>query len=158
MEAVKRWLTNHSGWLLILDNADDLAMASAFLPVGQTGHILLTTRAQAAGSIANSIAVESMDKEEGIQLLLKRAKVPLPDTPIDQEAQSQARAIVDVLGGLPLAIDQAGAYIEESGCSLAQYLAFYRTRRRELLQRRSGLPAEHPESVATTLLVTVHTA
>ncbi len=122
VEAVKGWFANHSGWLLILDNADDLVMASEFLPVGQTGHILLTTRAQAAGSIANS----------------------------NQEAQSQARAIVDVLGGLPLAIDQAGAYIEESGCSLAQYLAFYRTRRKELLRRRSGLPTEHPEPVATT--------
>ena len=150
VEAVKRWLTNHSDWLLILDNADDLAMASEFLPVGQTGHILLTTRAQAAGTIANSIVVESMDKQEGVQLLLKRAKVLSLDTPVDQEAQSQARAIVDMLGGLPLAIDQAGAYIEESGCSLAQYLTFYRTRRKELLRRRSGLPAEHPEPVATT--------
>ncbi len=150
VEAVKGWFANHSGWLLILDNADDLVMASEFLPVGQTGHILLTTRAQAAGSIANSIPVENMNKEEGIHLLLKRARVLLPDTSVDQEAQSQARAIVDVLGGLPLAIDQAGAYIEESGCSLAQYLAFYRTRRKELLRRRSGLPTEHPEPVATT--------
>src|SRR5205823_2267410 len=50
VEAVKRWLTTHDGWLLILDNADDPTMVAEFLPMGQTGHILLTTRAQAMGA------------------------------------------------------------------------------------------------------------
>ena len=35
MEAVKRWLGSHEGWLLILDNADDLGMVRAFHPVGK---------------------------------------------------------------------------------------------------------------------------
>ena len=34
VSAVKRWLQEHSGWLLILDNADDLASIADFLPVG----------------------------------------------------------------------------------------------------------------------------
>jgi hypothetical protein len=54
------------------------------------------------------------------------------------------------LGGLPLALDQAGAYIEETGCGLSGYLDLYRTRRKDLLQRRSKLRSEHPEPVATT--------
>ena len=49
MEAVKRWLSSHEGWLLILDNADDLAMAREFIPPGKNGHVLLTTRARATG-------------------------------------------------------------------------------------------------------------
>ncbi len=55
--AVKRWLAQHEEWLLILDNADELAMARDYVPTGGKGHILLTTRAQAAGAIANSIEV-----------------------------------------------------------------------------------------------------
>jgi len=45
--AVKRWLQEHTGWLLILDNADDLEMAKEFIPSASKGCILLTTRAQA---------------------------------------------------------------------------------------------------------------
>ena len=54
------------------------------------------------------------------------------------------------LGGLPLALDQAGAYIEETQCSLADYLQFYRTQRADLLKARGGLVLDHPEPVATT--------
>jgi hypothetical protein len=52
VEAVKRWLGSNQVWLLILDNADDLVMARAFLPSGKKGHVILNTRAQAAGATA----------------------------------------------------------------------------------------------------------
>ena len=45
VNAMKRWLANNSGWLLILDNADDLKMAREFIPAHKNGHVLLTTRA-----------------------------------------------------------------------------------------------------------------
>ena len=35
--AAKRWLSYHEGWLLILDNADDLAMVRGFVPSGKNG-------------------------------------------------------------------------------------------------------------------------
>ena len=41
VDAVKRWLGSHGGWLLILDNADDLLMARAFIPPGKNGHVIL---------------------------------------------------------------------------------------------------------------------
>jgi len=44
--AVKLWLEMHTGWLLILDNADDLTTARPYLQLGDKGHILLTTRTQ----------------------------------------------------------------------------------------------------------------
>jgi len=52
VEAVKYWLDTHDRWLLILDNADDVAMARDFLPQARKGHILLTTRASAQGTVA----------------------------------------------------------------------------------------------------------
>src|SRR5207248_5408245 len=61
VQAVKRWLESHSGWLLIFDNADDLAMVRGYLPEGNTGHILLTTRAQAMGGLARKIELNTMD-------------------------------------------------------------------------------------------------
>lgn len=46
VRAVKRWLESNNGWLLIFDNADDLAMAREFIPSRDMGHVLLTTRAE----------------------------------------------------------------------------------------------------------------
>ena len=53
--AVKGWLSQNTGWLLILDNADDLALLPEFLPSSLSGHLLLTTRAQALGGLADRI-------------------------------------------------------------------------------------------------------
>src|SRR5437879_3327786 len=52
VQAVKHWLQNNHGWLLILDNADEPQIVREFLPTKCTGHILLTTRAQALGGLA----------------------------------------------------------------------------------------------------------
>ena len=49
--AVKRWLEANGGWLLILDNASDLAAVHGFIPQSAKGHVLLTTQAQATGDI-----------------------------------------------------------------------------------------------------------
>jgi len=49
VHAVKQWLETHTDWLLIFDNADDLAMVSAYIPEGTQGHTLLTTRAPGDG-------------------------------------------------------------------------------------------------------------
>jgi len=151
--AVKRWLASNKGWLLILDNADDLEMAADFLPLESSGHILLTTRAQFTGAIANSLEVEKMEQAEGALLLLRRAKKLAADAPLEQARKadrSLAETIVTELDGLPLALDQAGAYIEETNCGLSGYLDLYRTHRKDLLQRRSKLRSEHPEPVAAT--------
>ena len=40
-----------------------------------------------------------------------------------------------MLGGLPLALEQAAAYVQASGSSLAGYLALFRQRRPEMLAR-----------------------
>ncbi len=151
--AVKDWLAQHAGWLLILDNADDVELARTFLPAQGKGHILLTTRAQATGAVAEPIAVEKMDQDEGMLLLLRRARVPAADALPDKASEADrttARTIVKAMDGLPLALDQAGAYIEQTGCGLSRYLELYQQRRTDLLRWRSALSPEYPHTVATT--------
>jgi tetratricopeptide (TPR) repeat protein/DNA-binding XRE family transcriptional regulator len=150
--AVKRWLAAHEGWLLILDNADDLPQAQQFLPSNHKGYILFTTRAQASGRIAASIEVEQLGLQEGTLLLLRWIKRLDMDTPLDQAQpadRTAAERIVKEMDGLPLAIIQAGAYIEETGCSLEDYLSYYAEHRKDLLARPSRL-LDYPQTVATT--------
>jgi tetratricopeptide (TPR) repeat protein len=151
--AVKHWFSAHDAWLTIFDNADDLSLVEEFLPPGGKGHLLLTTRAHAPGTLANSLAVKKMDMDEAMLLLLRRARVLQPDDELEQAStadRASAEAIAREMDGLPLALDQAGAYIEETQCSLASYLKQYRKRQAALLKRRGGTGKQHPEPVATT--------
>jgi tetratricopeptide (TPR) repeat protein len=153
LHAVTHWLRTTADWLLILDNADDLAMVRPLLPLAASGHILLTTRAQALGGMAHRIEIEEMPPDEGALFLLRRAELLAADAALDAASAADrvtAQAISQALDGLPLALDQAAAYLEETGSSLSDYLNLYRTQRLALLKRRGGLTPEHPESVATT--------
>jgi len=151
--AVKSWLRQHSSWLLILDNADELTLLPEFLPAPTTGHLLLTTRAQALGWLATRIDIETLNPEAAGLLLLRRAGLLALDAPLAQAEETDrhvAAQLARELGGLPLALDQAGAYLEETGCSLQQYLGLYQSRRADLLSRRGGVVSDHPDAVATT--------
>ena len=149
---VKQWFRTHGHWLLIVDNADELKMGASYLPTGN-GQIVLTTRAQAVGQLAQAVQLEEMGSDEGTLLLLRRARVLENDTPIEQASemnQKVARELCKELGGLPLALDQAGAYIEETQSSLVDYQTLYKTQRAEVLRERGGLVPDHPLPVATT--------
>lgn len=151
--AVIRWLAANEGWLLILDNADDLALAQEFLPASHKGYILYTTRDQASGMIASNIEVEKLTPQVGALLLLRWIKRLGIDDPLDHaraEDRAAAERIVNEMDGLPLALVQAGSYIDETGCGLKDYLNLYKTHRKELLAWRSRLSRDHPDTVATT--------
>ena len=151
--AVKGWLSQHADWLLILDNVDELTLLPEFLPTPVRGHILLTTRAQALGRLANRIEVNALDQDAAALLVLRRAGLLALDAPLQQAEQAdrqEAEELSRQLGGLPLALDQAGAYLEETGCSLQHYLDLFKSHRAELLRHRGGLALDHPDSVATT--------
>ncbi len=151
--AVQRWFQSQERWLLILDNVEELTLVREFLPSGLQGHVLFTTRMQALGGLAYGVPVEEMDQETGALFLLRRAGLCPPDTSRFDTTTASARlaqALVQELGGLPLALDQAGAYIEETASDLQAYLDGYHSSRQALLERRGGMTTDHPECVATT--------
>jgi len=138
---VKRWLETSADWLLILDNANDLTLAQQFLPSTSSGHILFTTNLHALGPLAQVITIDDMLPEEGANLLLRRAQ--LLDRAADAD-RALATQISRELGGLPLALDQAGAFIEETPSTLTEYLDLYR----QLLSER-GAVGDHASVSAT---------
>jgi tetratricopeptide (TPR) repeat protein/nucleoside phosphorylase len=146
VEKIKQWLEQcEKRWLLVLDNADDLSLVRDSFPQHGKGSVLLTTRASFVAPIAASLEVEKMGLIEGTQFLLRRARF----AHASDEEVNEAGNIVIALDFLPLALDQAGAYIEETQCSLSDYLHLYQTHRKEVLARR-GLHTSYPDAVATT--------
>src|SRR5579864_6867531 len=153
VEAVLRWLRLHPGWLLIYDNIDNLAIAEPFLPKAGPGHLLFTTRARSLGGFAQRLDIQKMEPETGALLLLRRASLLALQASLNManpDNRSVAQAISQELDGLPLALDQAGAYIKEAPCPLPEYLARYQARRSDILEVRGSFDQDYPASVATT--------
>jgi tetratricopeptide (TPR) repeat protein len=131
-DAVKGWLEQNTGWLLVLDNADDPAMVKPFLPQGNTGHLLLTSRAYSFQKIGlvSPREVNVLSPDEARDFLLRRTgKGPSEKSP-------EADALAKEVGYLPLALEQAAAYIAETGASFKNYLAGFKTQRLKVLERQ----------------------
>jgi tetratricopeptide (TPR) repeat protein len=148
-QLAKRWLETNDCWLLILDNADDLQRVRPFLPVAN-GHILLTTRAQALGDVAQPISVDKMPPYESRRLLFSRARID--QSTASSEEMAAAVALVAELDGLPLALDQAGAYVEEQCLTLEEYHALFESEKAALLRERGQLASDHPSVTVTFTL------
>jgi serine/threonine protein kinase/tetratricopeptide (TPR) repeat protein len=124
IEAVRSWLERNDGWLLVFDNARDPAALRAFLPRSHAGHVLVTSRHTSWRGLATSVEVGVLEPDEAAAFLCTRSG--------DDDA-SAARALCEELGGLPLALEEAAAYMESTGRTIASYLAHLRRHRRRLL-------------------------
>ncbi len=156
--AVKRRLETEQEqvWLLIFDNVEDLRLVKEFLPAKGNGAILLTTRLQAVGKHIRKLELDTLTLEESTQFF--QARVGSDEEPgqkVLASSERQAAAqLHTLLGGLPLALEQAAAYIETRGCSLADYVTRYQQQRAALLQLPNQVDQEdYPDSVATTWLL-----
>jgi tetratricopeptide (TPR) repeat protein len=150
--AALRWLENNSNWLLILDNADEIGIVDEFIPSCEAGHVLLTTRAHAMGAVGGSNELEKMTPKEGALFLLRRLRKLKKDEALESataEIRAQAEALSTLVDGLPLALDQAAAFIEEKPSTFEEYQTLYQSERKELLTRRGKLAKDHPSVTVT---------
>ncbi|HEU5375789.1 MAG TPA: TIR domain-containing protein [Ktedonobacteraceae bacterium] len=151
LASMHEWLRNTTDWLLILDNADNLAQMEPFLPQSARGHLLLTTRATAMGLLAQPLALPLLPPDDGALCLLRRANaIPWTGQLSDASPASvkAARELSQLMDGLPLALEQAGAYIETTGRSVSGYLELYRTYRSEIQREQHGPVPTYREPVA----------
>ncbi len=125
-------------WLLVFDNAPDRASVATFVPPAGPGRVLITSRNQ-IWPPGQALEVPVLDPEVAAEFLVSRT------------GDADRRAALELageLGGLPLALEQAAAYVQASAESLAGYLASFRQRRADMLAR--GEPIGYSQTVATT--------
>ncbi|MGH3916443.1 MAG: FxSxx-COOH system tetratricopeptide repeat protein [Pseudonocardiaceae bacterium] len=125
-------------WLLLLDNVTDARAIRGVLPPAGDGHVLLTTRS-AHWPDTLDLEVPVLDRQVATDFLLTRTA--------EGDAAAAAK-LAEELDSLPLALEQAAAYLRATGRRLREYLALLRDQRAELLSR--GQPWGYDVSVAST--------
>lgn len=148
-KAVMLWFRQERKWLLVLDNLDDITVVDNLLPeTGPEEHTLISTRnPNSAGIPAKGMEVPLLERADAMALLSRLSGVTI--SPQSKE-ESQAEEIVKGLGYLPLAIEQAGAYVREVTGNFGEYWKEYQ-RNHEVLHRwvpQGNRP--YRDSVATT--------
>ena len=141
--AVNRALRARSRWLLIFDNAETVQEIRPLLP-GGAGHVLVTTRRGGFRALGGVLDLDTLDRPDAIVLLRRRAPAL---------TEAQAGQLAAELGDLPLALDQAAAYLDQTGTPPEEYLRLLRSRSADLHSR--GRPFGHPDTVATVWLVSI---
>lgn len=148
VEDVRLWLEVNSGWLFVLDNADEPELVHRLIVNNHLGHYLLTSRQSVLDEIGvtSPIPVGVLSVEEATAFLLNRTD---RKNASDEEKHAAAE-IAEDLGELPLALEQAGSYIASRKASFAGYLSAYRARKLEILAKSPPKTGDYTETVSTT--------
>ena len=118
-------LRGQARWLLIYDNAESPAQLSGLLPSGGGGHVLVTSRWSAWGARASPLGLDVLVRAESIEFLRRRTGA---------RDDKGLAALAELVGDLPLALEEAAAYLEETRENLDDYLELIRERSRELFE------------------------
>jgi hypothetical protein len=114
LAAVMEWLRREGeGILLIYDNAIDVKAIEPYLPRGGQARVIITSNSHAWREVAEPIEIRVWPTTTGADYLIART-----GRANEREA---AAALSEVLGGLPLAHEQAAAYCDRLGIPLAEY-------------------------------------
>ena len=134
VQAVHAILANRTDpWLLVIDNIGEPEALRGLLPAAGGGDVLVTSRAGTWPDRHVVLPVRPLAPSYAVRLI----------TSLSGDAdQTTAAILAEELGGLPLALAQAGCYVAHSALDLAGYLALYRSRRPELHQQ--GYAPDYP--------------
>lgn len=138
---VKEALQNTTEWLLVFDNVEKFNNIEYLLP-SRGGHVLITSRDPAIGYRGYCLELKTWSRAKAARFLAKRSR---------QQFGVAARILAEELGGLPLACEQAAAYMLATGTPISQYVDLYIERRQELWGEEAKFRAElgDPVTVAT---------
>lgn len=147
------WLAAHGRWLLILDNVTDLATIAPLLDRASTGRVVVTRRLAGGWHRlgAKVIRLDVLSEEHAIELLGSIAAQDRNDADLNGSTH-----LVRELGCLPLAIEQAAAYLHQTHLSPASYLDLLQKNPAVMFdQTARGADAQH--SIARTWRITLDT-
>jgi hypothetical protein len=117
-------LNQRSDWLLIFDNAERPADVVPYLPT-HGGWLIVTSRNHSWGALGETYQLPTLDDDEASEFLAARIG----------GSKTELKELSQALGGLPLALEQAAAYIEKTRISIQRYIGLLHKDIEPLLSR-----------------------
>lgn len=147
ISVVKGWLREHDDWLLVFDNADTPKLIKRYIPANSRGNILITSRATkfVCCNVKKPLVIDVFSTGEALNFLFQRTGQPRTESTI-----LAATALSQELGELPLALEQASAYMVETTFSFSHYLEIYRIKGISHLNKAKEETGNYPLSVLNT--------
>ena len=150
--AFRQWLAAKPAWLLILDNADLPEVAreiEKYIPAAHNGYVLITSQVTDWTPAFQMVRINVWTETESLAFLTRR----LPQCEAVAPALSR---LASELGGLPLAIEHAAAYITETCISANDYLELLNRDRRSVFGHKFPGMTDYRASIAATWQISVH--
>lgn len=149
-QALLNWLaTTDRRWVIVLDDVQDPGDVHGLWPP-EGGHTMVTTRRRDAAlrrTDRRIVEVDPYTADESLAYL--RSTVARPDL-LEGAADLAAE-----LGGLPLALAQAAAFVQDVEISCAEYVRQFRTGRDVA---PDALPDEHQHTAGRTWVLSIERA
>ncbi|MEM9091992.1 MAG: DUF2225 domain-containing protein [Cyanobacteria bacterium P01_F01_bin.53] len=145
--AVQAWLATHHNWLLIFDNADTPDWLTSFMPTNPQGKVLITSRVSVFDQLGIRVplVLDVLSSPEAIDLIFERTRYPRT-----KDNVVLATELNQELGGLPLALEQASAFIVRKKIGFQPYLNTYRKRGLSQLEKENAKTGQYFSSVQET--------
>jgi tetratricopeptide (TPR) repeat protein len=138
---LRSMLQRRNRWLVVFDNAVDPRTLQPYLPVGP-GQVIITSRNPVWRALATVVELAEFTRDESVALLTARASLL---------TAADADRVATAVGDLPLAVDQAGALLGDTGMDHGAYLRLLRERTAHVLEHDPG--GLYPVSVTASWAV-----
>jgi tetratricopeptide (TPR) repeat protein len=131
-------------WLIVFDNADQPEEIQDLIPDGP-GDVLVTSRNHRWESVIRTVPMDVFQPQESRDFLLKRVRRGL--------TEADAERLAKELGHLPLALEQAGAMLAETGMPADEYLRLLKDHTLEIMSE--GPPSGYPRPMTAAWKLSV---
>jgi tetratricopeptide (TPR) repeat protein len=147
IDAVTTALSNNAGWLLVVDNVDSTevqAYLTSFLPdTGAGGRVIVTSRIPDWSGDFAVMRLAPLESEASATFLASLIEGP---------TGAAVHDLAEELAGLPLALEQAAAFCQQTGRDYSYYLTQFRASAEKMIGQ-GGLAGQR--TVATTYSLSI---
>jgi len=147
LRQMEYWFLNNENWFFVYDNADAADYASwleEHLPKERNGHVLITTRSY--NFIKSKIIdLKIFNETESVSFFKTRT-----DKSGEEYSDDSAKELAKLLQYLPLALEQAAAYITETpGVAYNDYIDLYKQYGIKIFNEQNNL-VDYTSTIAIT--------
>lgn len=138
---VNNWLEHtDKKWLLVFDNVESQEKIEKLLPRKGNGHILITSQNPNWKELGEDSQVKPFSNEIAKEFLKKR---------VGEKGLEHSDRLNALLDGLPLALEQASAYMTAHGTPVETYIKLFEEQQEELWKRETP-PKDYKSTIMTT--------